>query len=109
MLKLKTRTGETFVGSRTANGFLAHLQQILLIEIGVRLVSIADYSVYLVSPEVTCGTPPPVKYARVTDSCVSRGCVVRYRCDVGYESNEVKSECLVDGDWTRVSLNCTRE
>ncbi|KAI0227874.1 hypothetical protein LSAT2_021636 [Lamellibrachia satsuma] len=62
----------------------------------------------LICEEVTCGTPPPVKYARVTDSCVSRGCVVHYRCDVGYESNEVESECLVDGDWTRVSLNCTR-
>ena len=58
--------------------------------------------------EVTCGTPPPVNDAEVTPTCVRRGCVADYRCYVGYEGQTQRSQCSVDGKWTRVSIKCTR-
>ncbi|KAK2192700.1 hypothetical protein NP493_25g07031 [Ridgeia piscesae] len=62
----------------------------------------------LICEEVTCGMPPPVKNADVTTTCVTRGCVADYRCYVGYEGQTQRSQCTVDGKWTRVSINCTR-
>ncbi|KAK2149960.1 hypothetical protein NP493_2875g00011, partial [Ridgeia piscesae] len=62
----------------------------------------------LICAEVTCGMPPPVKNADVTTTCVTRGCVAEYRCYVGYEGQTQRSQCTVDGKWSRVSINCTR-
>ncbi|KAI0231624.1 hypothetical protein LSAT2_018021 [Lamellibrachia satsuma] len=62
----------------------------------------------LVCEEVTCGMPEPVKHAVMTTSYVRRDCVADYRCDVGYVGDTRKSRCTVDGQWTPVSLNCSR-
>ena len=57
--------------------------------------------------EVTCGMPEPVKHAVMTTSCVRRDCVANYRCDVGYVGDTRQSRCMVDGQWTPVSLRCS--
>ncbi|KAI0238242.1 hypothetical protein LSAT2_011135 [Lamellibrachia satsuma] len=62
----------------------------------------------LVCEEVTCGMPEPVKDAVMTTSCVRRDCVADYRCDVGYVGDTRQSRCMVDGQWTPVSLRCSR-
>ncbi|KAI0235778.1 Sushi, von Willebrand factor type A, EGF and pentraxin domain-containing protein 1, partial [Lamellibrachia satsuma] len=62
----------------------------------------------LVCEEVTCGMPSPVKDAVMTPNCLRRDCVADYRCDVGYVGEAQQSKCKVDGEWTPVSLSCTR-
>ncbi|KAI0229120.1 P-selectin [Lamellibrachia satsuma] len=63
----------------------------------------------LICEEVTCGMPAPVKNAIIMTSCVHRGCVANYHCDIGYKGDSRKSRCMVDGQWSHVTVNCSRE
>ena len=57
--------------------------------------------------EVTCGMPAPVKNAIIMTSCVRRGCVANYQCDIGYKGDSRESHCMVDGQWSHVTVNCS--